>query len=731
VIEVLNSMSWKRVFAFVGLYLFFSYISIELIHAPGQVTLFWPASGVALAFIVRFGLRWTVPLAASLLLMHALFNPVPPVFLIFSVLSNVLGASVATLYLRSQNAPSFLSLKSGFALLRAACLMVIVGSLIGVTGLVVADLAHINQFWANVAKWAFGDLLGIISVSPTLFLLIAPKSESLDLPASKDYASFNEKLIWTVLLLSTYAVIFAGSGNSSPYALGLAGLPIAMIVWSAIRFQPIWTSAGVCLTILAFTILTGLGLGGFKQPSELLDVALLLSFLCLIALFPLVLLASTHESRVSTRKIIRRATMDSATGLPNRTAFEVDARQALESIGPTQTLGYLDFDHFKIVNDTTSHEAGDEMIKSIASMLSVNMYPFDRIYRIGGDEFAFLFQCDGREAELRAQRILESIELFRTHWEDHILSTTASIGLATLRPGKGDFAQLLSQADTACFTAKELGGNRICISDQESAAMQVRTDSMKWAIRIRQALNQASFELECQDILSLNTANGGGKSFEILLRMRDPDSGELLPPGLFIPAAERFQMGTKIDRHVIELVLSWMEQHPAEAKTVTACSINLSAGSMEDEYFAGFLRNRLARSSFPAHKIIFEITETSAMYDLSRAQALIIELRRIGCRFALDDFGTGFCSFKYLQHLDVDIFKIDGSFVRDLETSELSKAVIRSITDIARVLNKTTIAEHCESERLIDMLRSLGVDKAQGYGIHRPQPINAYFQRNP
>jgi EAL domain-containing protein (putative c-di-GMP-specific phosphodiesterase class I) len=210
--------------------------------------------------------------------------------------------------------------------------------------------------------------------------------------------------------------------------------------------------------------------------------------------------------------------------------------------------------------------------------------------------------------------------------------------------------------------------------------------------------------------------------------MRDPETGEILPPGLFIPAAERFHLGTKIDRHVIELVLNWMETHPLEAKTVSACSINLSAGSMEDESFASFLQLRLARSKFPAHKIIFEITETSAMQNLSRVQALIAELRRVGCRFALDDFGAGFCSFKYLQNLDVDIFKIDGSFVRDLETSELSKAVIRSITDIARVLNKTTIAEHCESKDMLQQLRELGVDHAQGWAIHRPQPIAEYFK---
>jgi diguanylate cyclase (GGDEF)-like protein len=723
----LDSMNLPRVAIFIGLYLFFCYLSIVLIHKPGQVTLFWPASGVALVYLVKYGLGWSIPLAIALLIMHSLFNPVSPTFLIFSLLSNMVGACIAAAYIRSLNLASFLSTRTGFALLRASILMAMIGSLIGVTGMLVSGMLPVTDFWSAVAKWGIGDLLGIISVAPALFVLTAGESKNPDSPIHHEYAGSHEKMAWTLTLLSTFTLITFGSDNNSPYALGLAGFPIALVVWSAIRFQPIWTCIGVFLTILLITSLTGLGLAGFKQPADLLDVTLLLSFLCLIALFPMVLLASAHESRISTRKIIRRATTDAETGLPNRIAFEDSARDALDKIGPAQTLAYLDFDHFKLINDTTSHEAGDRLIHGIASMLAATLYPNDRIYRIGGDEFAILFRCEGREAELRAQQVLTSIESFRCSWNEHILNTTASIGLVTLRPGKGDFAQLLSQADTACFTAKELGGNRFCTADYDSPELQEHTETMKWAVRIRQALNLASFELDCQEIQSLADKQSNGRCFEILLRLRDPESGELLPPGLFIPAAERFHLGTKIDRHVIDMVLNWMDAHPAAARSVGACSINLSAKSMEDEGFAEYFRLRLARSQFPAHKIIFEITETSAMQNLSRVQALIGELRVLGCRFALDDFGAGFCSFKYLQNLDVDIFKIDGSFVRDLETSDLSNAVIRSITDIAQVLNKTTIAEHCETEPMRKKLHELGVDYAQGYGIHRPQPIAEYF----
>jgi len=473
--------------------------------------------------------------------------------------------------------------------------------------------------------------------------------------------------------------------------------------------------------------MTGFGMAGFKPPDALLDAALLLTFLCLISIIPLVLVAANHENRIATRKMIRRATTDSATGLANRTAFEEATREALGRSGLPQTLAYLDLDHFTLVNDTASHAAGDELLQGISSLLVTKLHVGDRLFRIGGDEFALLLLCEGKEAELRCQRILNAIEAFRIGWASNMISTTASIGMATLRPGQSEFAALLSQADAACFTAKELGGNRVFISSLLEPQSQDRTQAMRWAVRIRDALNQNLFEIDCQTIISLKNPTDRGRYFEVLLRMRDPVTQQRLLPGYFIPAAERFHLGTQIDRHVVELVLNWMEKHPEAAETVSGCSINLTAASMVDDSFSQFLKTRILTSSFSARKIIFEITETSAVRDLSRAQNLINDMRALGCRFALDDFGTGFCSFNYLRNLDVDYFKIDGSFVRDLQSSSLSTAVIKSITDIAHVLNKKTTAEHCESQALAEILLSLNVDYAQGFGIHKPEPIDEYF----
>ncbi|MEO8160449.1 MAG: EAL domain-containing protein, partial [Arenimonas sp.] len=280
-----------------------------------------------------------------------------------------------------------------------------------------------------------------------------------------------------------------------------------------------------------------------------------------------------------------------------------------------------------------------------------------------------------------------------------------------------------------CFTAKELGGNRVVSSSLDPREMLERTRAMRWALRIREAIDRDLFELDCQSITPLDGRRAGGRHFEVLLRMRDPETGERLAPGHFIPAAERFQLGVALDRHVVNLALGWLEQRDEAADSVELCAINLTAAALVDEGFGNFLYNRVRNGRLPPGKFCFEVTETSAVRDLDRAQALISRMRSLGCSFALDDFGTGFCSFNYLRSLDVDFFKIDGSFVRDLESSELSTAVIRAITDIAHVLAKKTIAEHTENEAILAALRELGVDYAQGYGIHSPEPIEQFFAR--
>ena len=730
-----------RFIVLVALYLGGVVLADAFIHAPGQVPLYWPSAGLGIAMVLRYGWRWAGCVAVAVLLAHFPFgrfltflpadwalSPAPDAFIPFSIAANSLGALVGAWYAGNQNYASLFSLRTGLVQLRGSVIAAGISAFIGLLGLSYNDmLADVNPAHA-FAKWMMGDLLGIIAIAPAFLILTARPSQSPDIPRAADYASSREKTAWVVMMVLSYALVYVGGNVRGDYALGLVALPMSLLLWSAIRFQIPWTSTGVAVTMLYLTSLTGFGLAGFDPPDALLDSALLLSFLTLLGVVPMVLTAASYESRVAARKILRRATTDSATGLPNRAAFEEAARKALAGAAQPRGLVYLDLDNFTLINDTASHAAGDALIHGIGSLLKARVGGKGQVFRIGGDEFALLLDEPGAGGfEARAEDLVRSIESYREGWETHVLNITVSVGLVPFVPGEIEYARLLSLADAACFTAKELGGNRVCLASQEPGETQQRTEAMRWAVRIREAIDGGLFELDCQTIAPLVPGRPEGRHYEVLLRMRDPATGQRLGPGNFIPAAERFQLGVQLDRHVVELTLAWLESRPDAIAQTSACAINLTAASLVDENFSQFLHDRVRYGKVPAHKLCFEVTETSAVRDLSRAQALIARMRGLGCTFALDDFGTGFCSFNYLRGLDVDYFKIDGSFVRDLESSPLSMAVIRSITDIAHVLRKRTIAEHTESEAVCDALRTLGVDYAQGYAIAAPVPMRDYF----
>jgi diguanylate cyclase (GGDEF)-like protein len=713
-----------------GLYVLATWYSEAFVRGPTQVTLFWPAAGIAYAAVLRYGWRWALFIPPAVVIGHLLFVPVPTGFLVYSALSNFLGALVGYAVANWKAPPPRLTVASGFRMLRGAVAMVVVSALIGCYGMVSSGMTPASGYWSSLANWAFGDLLGIVCIGPSMLLLTAPPSSSPDLPLDSDYPSLQEKLVWGVALLGSYTFVYLGGQRGGLYALGMVALPLALLLWSALRFQPEWTTLGTAVAVLFLTTLTGLGLGGFKPPAQLLDSVLLLAFMGLFATIPLVLMASLHEQRMATRKVLRRATTDAATNLPNRAAFE-EAVQAALRTGNARALAYLDLDHFTLINDTASHAAGDALIHGIGSLLKARLREGDQLFRIGGDEFALLLAGEPDTMQLRLEHLQRAVENYRVGWQSHVLNITVSIGLVLFKPGQFEYARLLSLGDAACFTAKELGGNRVYMASQEPGEMFERTRAMHWAVRIREAIDRDLFELDCQRITSLRGADGEGEHIEILLRMRDSETGEKLLPGHFIPAAERFQLGVALDRHVVNLTLDWLEARPESAVRLQTCAINLTAASLVDEGFRSFLYQRVRKSRLPATKLCFEVTETSAVRDLARAQVLIAQMRELGCAFALDDFGTGFCSFNYLRSLDVDFFKIDGSFIRDLESSPLSIAVVRAITDIAHVLDKQTIAEHTESEADFDTLRALGVDFAQGFGIHRPEPIEQFFRSLP
>lgn len=730
--------SLPRVAVLVGLYLAGTGLSLHLIHAPGEVALFWPSTGLAFAVLLRYGLRWWWYVPLGNLLMHGLLDPVAWDFLPFSVSSNALGVIVGVMFMQRRYIVPQLTLAYGLSVLEAGLLLAAVSGLVGATGLYVAGLSNLAQLPVNFLRWSLGDLLSVAAITPiALHVLMRDRDQRRDL-RKDDYGTLRERVIWVALMLLALLALITGARIESPFILGLTAVPLALLLWAAMRFPPVWTAAGVALMVFVMTTAIASGYGTFVQPTQLLDTAILLVFLALLAIAPLLLAVGTHERRIAQRALLRRALTDPLTGLPNRTAFEDALRARLEQLqaqpeqssGGQNALVYFDLDHFTLINDTASHQAGDALIKGVASLMQAQLPATDTVFRIGGDEFAaLLHDCDATSARTRVEDVLSTIERYRLAWHGLVLNTSASAGIALFDAHSGGYSSLLAQVDAACFTAKEMGGNRLCVASTGPGEMRARTEAMRWAVRIRTGLDDDQFELYCQDIVSSTALTQGGRHFETLLRLNP--GGDLLMPGDFIPAAERFRLGVQIDRHVVAMVLRWFDAHPDALADVDTCAINLTAGSLMNEDFARFVAAQLRDSRMAPGQLCFEITETSAVHDLARARAFIQQMRALGCRFALDDFGTGFSSFAYLRSLDVDYIKIDGSFVRDLERSPMSGSVVRSITDIAHVLNKRTIAEHAETESICAALRALGVDYLQGHALHMPEPIGQYFAYEP
>jgi diguanylate cyclase (GGDEF)-like protein len=694
---------------------------------PSQVALYWPASGLAFAVVAVAGLRWALLVPIALALQAPWTTPIPLPFLAMSAASNVTALLAGGWLARRETTLHPGSVRFAVRMMCAGLVTAAIGGLLGGCSLWLNGLVPTDGLGGAQLLWALGDFLGIASVAPAL-MIGAKRWQRGQLRSSRPDL-LGERTLWNFVLAASFLAMAWGMTVSRQFALGLTALPLAVMLWSAVRFTPMRTSVSALLTVALTAVLAGLGLAGFPRPSGTLETAVLIGYLCLLAMLPQVLALAVDEHRWLNRSLERRARTDALTGLPNRAAFEKAAQALLaDPASSSLALAYLDLDNLKLVNDTASHRAGDALIVAVAAALRARVDQEDLLAHLGGDEFAVLMRSGGAAAAREsAQGLLRAVEGVRCRYGGEEFATTASIGLVPVQAGHVEFAELLSQADAACFAAKDLGGDRVRVAGIGSSELADPVSGMRWTVRIRDALRSGSFLLYAQSIAPLQPEPEPGARFELLLRMRDPRGGAPHMPGAFIPAAERFRLAVRIDREVVRKALAQLEAQPAAAAGVALCTVNLSAGALLDEGFVDFVAERLRNSTFPAGRLCFEITETSAMRDPARAQRVIDELRALGCRFALDDFGTGFCSFGHLRALDVDFIKIDGSFVQDMCSSELSAEVVRSITRIAHLLRKRTIAEHTESAQVRAALAELGVDYAQGYAIDHPQPLSAYL----
>lgn len=704
-------------------------MTVLYLQTPADVALFWPAAGIGYAMVLRFGKPYVLAIAAGQALLHLLLVPAPPAFLPFSIGSNALATWLAALYVNAHSHQLRLRTSDGFLLLRGAGVLCLVSAAVGSLGMLIAGMIPAADWPRAFLQWALGDLLGATATtSSTLLLLGTLHQERTSLPPPQ--GSRRERWLWALLMTLLLAGSLIMTGDSRLYPLATATLPLALLLWSAVRFSPAFTIGATSVVTIALALILGLGIGrgGLHPPQTLLDSALLMSSLVVVSTIPIVLAVSYHERFVTMAALHRRATRDPLTDLLNRDAFEEQARQRLAANTGPVSLFYIDLDNFKLVNDAASHAAGDEMLRHVARLVQAEFAASTAlIAHSGGDEFTVLTEWPAEKALAAARRLLGAIETMQVAWQGGNLRSTASIGLASSQPPHMSFDELLSQVDAACHEAKDLGGNRVLATAENAESLRHRSRMVRSALEAREALEQRRLELWCQPIVPLAQPQPPQRlHFEVLLRWRDGE-GQLRPPANLIAAAERFRLGPRLDRHVLNAALAWLESHPDAAARVAQCGINLGAATLVDEDFADYLSNRLARSRLRPEQLCLEITETSVVRDMTRARRFIQRMRKLGCRFALDDFGTGFCSFSYLRDLPVDYLKIDGSFVRDLARSPLSEAVVRSITDIAHLLGMRAVAEHAEDAAQIDLLRTLGVDYAQGFAFQPPQAIAEFF----
>jgi diguanylate cyclase (GGDEF)-like protein/PAS domain S-box-containing protein len=436
-----------------------------------------------------------------------------------------------------------------------------------------------------------------------------------------------------------------------------------------------------------------------------------------------------RHSRKLALQLSHQASHDSLTNLYNRLAFEnrlnnLLANAELETI---HALLYIDLDQFKIVNDTCGHTAGDELLRQLASMLHDSIRKNDILARLGGDEFGvLLMNCDINRATELAEKIRHSVKEFRFAWLDSTFEIGASIGVVEINADNLNATTIMSAADLACYAAKDGGRNRIHVYESTDNELLRRHGEMHWTTMITQALENERFVLFQQPISPISEGSAEVQHWEILVRMKDKDNN-LIAPSFFIPAAERYNKMHSIDRWVIQHTFSAISKgfFPVRQNSKRMLSINLSGASIGDATALDYIRNTGKKFAIDFDEICFEITETVAISNLSKATEFIRELKKLGCSFSLDDFGSGLSSFGYLKNLPVDFLKIDGSFVKDMASDPIDRAMVEAINQIGHVMQIQTIAEWVEDEETLKMLRQIGVDFAQGYHVGKPVQINS------
>lgn len=444
-----------------------------------------------------------------------------------------------------------------------------------------------------------------------------------------------------------------------------------------------------------------------------------------------IILRDVTEMRTMEKRLSYQATHDSLTGLINRREFEVRLTQTIrnsQSERTSHSICFLDLDKFKIINDTSGHSAGDEFLKQISKTIQSLLRQTDVLARLGGDEFGIILNsCSISRAKNICTQIINTIKGTRFNWGKNSFESGASIGIVPITQLTTSVSEVMSSVDAACYEAKDKGRNRIQVFEPNDAEFVKHRAETSWIQKIKSGIHKNKFELYFQEILAINPSYPTPKTIEILVRLND--GNKVIPPDSFIPTAERYNLMPQIDEWVILNTFDFLEEYLKKIKTDIRVAINLSGQSLSEDTVLNLITNQLRKNkTIKKEFICFEITETAAIANMSRAIEFIANVKQMGCKFSLDDFGSGLSSFSYLKNMPVDNLKIDGVFIRDIHIDPINKAFVESIHNIGKMMGIKSTAEYVESEEILNCVKAIGIDYAQGYHIAKPAPIKTLLK---
>jgi diguanylate cyclase (GGDEF)-like protein/PAS domain S-box-containing protein len=438
-----------------------------------------------------------------------------------------------------------------------------------------------------------------------------------------------------------------------------------------------------------------------------------------------VMLHDVSELRGLTQQMSYQASHDALTGLVNRREFERRLGEALEIARAGRqghVMCYLDLDRFKVVNDTSGHLAGDNMLREVAALIREAVRDSDTVARLGGDEFGVLLVgCPLDKARQIADDIWRAIAEFRFVWKDRIFSVGVSIGLVEITGEINSLEEVMSAADSACYVAKKQGEGHVHVYSSHDEAVARSRGEIHWLQRLQSALRDGFFELYVQPIEPTRPGPSNGPAMEVFVRLHD--EGQAIAPAEFFPAAERYRLMSMIDRWVLGSALAALAAGAIRLPPGRSLSLNISGQTLADHSFLEFVVDELDRTGAQPSQVCFEVSETAVVGNPEQARRFVEVLHGMGCRFALDDFGTDLGGFANLKQLPMDYLKIDGSFMRDLGRDSVNQAMVSAVVGMARTLNFRLVAEQIEDVAALEAARAMGIDFVQGHAIGRPRPL--------